>query len=71
VDLRRILALRGPNIWALEPVLEVWLDLGEPGVSPLVAPREFAERLHSRFPASDRPGETLAEALGWVTIHTG
>src|SRR5438105_2229760 len=28
MEFRKILALRGPNIWARFPVLEAWLDLG-------------------------------------------
>jgi cyanophycin synthetase len=28
MEFRKVLALRGPNIWASYPVLEVWLDLG-------------------------------------------
>ncbi|MBN1396305.1 MAG: cyanophycin synthetase [Pirellulales bacterium] len=29
MEFRKLLALRGPNIWANFPVLEVWVDLGE------------------------------------------
>jgi cyanophycin synthetase len=29
MDIRKVLALRGPNIWARFPVLEAWVDLGE------------------------------------------
>ena len=29
MDFRKVLALRGPNIWANYPVLEVWVDLGD------------------------------------------
>ena len=28
MEFRKILALRGPNIWAHFPVLEAWVDLG-------------------------------------------
>ena len=28
MDIRRVLALRGPNIWSRQPALEVWVDLG-------------------------------------------
>ena len=28
MEFRKVLALRGPNIWANFPVLEVWVDLG-------------------------------------------
>ena len=29
MDFRKVLALRGPNIWANFPVLEAWVDLGD------------------------------------------
>jgi cyanophycin synthetase len=29
MNIRKVLALRGPNIWAYFPVLEAWVDLGE------------------------------------------
>jgi cyanophycin synthetase len=29
MEFRKVLALRGPNIWASFPVLEAWLDLGD------------------------------------------
>lgn len=29
MNFRKVLALRGPNLWAYFPVLEVWVDLGE------------------------------------------
>ena len=29
MEIRKVLALRGPNIWANFPVLEAWVDLGE------------------------------------------
>ena len=28
MEFRKVLALRGPNIWANFPVLEAWVDLG-------------------------------------------
>src|SRR3954453_1354124 len=77
VDLRRILVLRGPNVWSLDPVLEAWLDLGEPreGGPVLALPPGFPDRLRSRLASPDGPatmpgsgpGETLAGAVGWVT----
>jgi cyanophycin synthetase len=27
MEIRRVIALRGPNVWANFPVLEVWVDL--------------------------------------------
>jgi cyanophycin synthetase len=29
MEFRRVLALRGPNIWSNSPVMEIWVDLGE------------------------------------------
>ena len=29
MEFRKVLALRGPNIWANYPVLEAWVDLQE------------------------------------------
>src|SRR5947207_15365860 len=29
MQIRKVLTLRGPNIWANFPVLEAWVDLGE------------------------------------------
>ena len=29
MEFRKVLALRGPNIWANFPVLEAWVDLGD------------------------------------------
>ena len=29
MEFRKVLALRGPNIWANFPVIEAWVDLGE------------------------------------------
>ena len=29
MEFRKVLALRGPNIWAHFPVLEAWIDLGD------------------------------------------
>ena len=28
MEFRKVLALRGPNIWANFPVIEAWVDLG-------------------------------------------
>ena len=29
MEFRKILTLRGPNIWSRYPVIEAWVDLGE------------------------------------------
>jgi hypothetical protein len=47
LDIGRIRTLRGPNIWAECPVLELILDLGDaPGDAPGLHP-EVMERLHA------------------------
>lgn len=51
MEFRKILALRGPNVWASFPVLEAWLDLGELNdVSSEMMPG-FNERLMGMFPS--------------------
>src|SRR5437762_3365776 len=54
MEFRRVLALRGPNIWAGFPVLEVWVDLGELKEVASSEVAGFTERLISWLP-------TLAE----------
>ena len=29
MQFRKVLALRGPNIWTNSPVIEAWVDLGD------------------------------------------
>ena len=47
---RKILALRGPNIWANYPVLEAWLDLESLEQSPSDVLPGFNERLMAWMP---------------------
>ena len=47
----KVLALRGPNIWANYPVLEAWLDLEELKDSPSDELPGFNERLMSWLPS--------------------
>src|SRR5262245_29408166 len=50
MEFRRVLALRGPNVWASFPVLEAWVELGElKEVSSSEIP-SFNERLLSWLP---------------------
>jgi isoaspartyl peptidase/L-asparaginase-like protein (Ntn-hydrolase superfamily)/UDP-N-acetylmuramyl tripeptide synthase len=51
MQFRKILALRGPNIWASYPVLEAWLDLGDYRESPSDELPGFAERLMAWLPS--------------------
>ena len=50
MEYRKVLALRGPNIWANYPVIEAWIDLGELKDSPSNEIPGFNERLMSWLP---------------------
>jgi cyanophycin synthetase len=50
MEFRKVLALRGPNIWARFPVLEAWVDLEELKDSPSNTLPGFNERLMSWLP---------------------
>jgi cyanophycin synthetase len=50
MEYRKVLALRGPNIWANYPVIEAWIDLGELKDSPSNTLPGFNERLMSWMP---------------------
>ncbi len=51
MEFRKVLALRGPNIWANFPVLEAWVDLGELKDKPSNVIPGFNERLKSWMPS--------------------
>jgi cyanophycin synthetase len=83
MEFRKVLALRGPNPWALFPVLEAWVDLGVVMETHPEGPPGFMERLTARLPTSiehrrgggprgdcidgDRGGIGLAHALECAT----
>jgi cyanophycin synthetase len=50
MEFRKVLALRGPNIWANYPVLEAWLDLGTLRESASDELPGFNERLMAWLP---------------------
>jgi cyanophycin synthetase len=50
MDIRKTLALRGPNIWANFPVLEAWIDLGEHRTTSTSDVEGFADRLLTALP---------------------
>ena len=50
MEFRKILALRGPNIWARLPVLEAWIDLGAPGTEALADVSAIYKRLRGCMP---------------------
>lgn len=51
VVFRKILALRGPNIWANSPVLEAWVDLQDLKDSPSNTLPGFNDRLKAWLPS--------------------
>ncbi|HEV3262998.1 MAG TPA: Mur ligase family protein [Gemmataceae bacterium] len=51
MEFRKVLALRGPNIWAQFPVLEAWLDLGALKDSPSDQLPGFNQRLMTWLPS--------------------
>ena len=51
MEFRKVLALRGPNIWANFPVLEAWVDLMELQDSPSDQLAGFNDRLMSWLPS--------------------
>jgi cyanophycin synthetase len=51
MEFRKILTLRGPNIWANFPVLEAWVDLGPYNDSCSSEIPGFNERLKGWFPS--------------------
>lgn len=50
MEIRKILALRGPNIWSRHPVLEAWVDLQDLKDSPSTSIPGFNDRLMSWLP---------------------
>ncbi len=50
MEFRKVLALRGPNIWARFPVLEAWIDLQELKDSPSNILPGFNDRLMAWLP---------------------
>ena len=51
MEFRKVLALRGPNVWANFPVLEAWLDLGAHRGVPVHAIPGFIDRLLGWVPS--------------------
>ncbi len=50
MEFRKILALRGPNVWAKSSVMEAWVDLGAFEVAPSDGLSGFHERLSAWLP---------------------
>src|SRR5436305_13031871 len=51
MELRNVLALRGPNVWAYSPVIEAWVDLGTWKDSPSNSIPGFNDRLKQWLPS--------------------
>jgi cyanophycin synthetase len=51
MEIRKVLALRGPNVWANFPVLEAWVDLKHLEESPSDVIPGFNDRLMSWLPS--------------------
>ncbi|HWA98025.1 MAG TPA: cyanophycin synthetase, partial [Pirellulales bacterium] len=85
MEFRKVLALRGPNVWANFPVLEAWVDLGPWKDSPSNSLPGFNDRLmawlptmiehrcglgyHGGFFERLRDGTYLAHILEHVTLE--
>ncbi len=50
LTLQKVLALRGPNLWANFPVLEAWVDLADPTNASTNSLTGFGERLMAWMP---------------------
>ncbi len=55
MEIRKVLALRGPNIWASFPVLEAWVDLQDLRETPSNQLPGFNERLMAWLPSLGEP----------------
>jgi cyanophycin synthetase len=51
MEIKKVLALRGPNMWARSPVLEAWVDLQELKDSPSNSIPGFNDRLMGWLPS--------------------
>ena len=51
MEFRKVLALRGPNVWARFPVMEAWVDLGSLNDTASSEIPNFNERLMGWIPS--------------------
>lgn len=65
-SLRKVLALRGPNIWANFPVLEAWIDLASLKQATTESLPGFAERLMAWMPSLIEHRCLIGERGGFV-----
>jgi cyanophycin synthetase len=72
LNIRRILTLRGPNIWANFPVIEAWVDLGDLKDSPSTSLPGFNDRLTSWLPSMIEHRCSIGERGGFFQrLHSG
>src|SRR5947209_954154 len=62
MDIRKVLVLRGPNVWGEIPVVEAWVDLGPVADSTTEELPGFSERLAGWLPRLTQQGD-FAERL--------
>jgi cyanophycin synthetase len=65
MEFRKVLALRGPNIWANFPVLEAWVDLKELNDSPSDQLPGFNERLRAWLPSLEEHRCSVGQSGGF------
>lgn len=72
MEFRKVLALRGPNVWARFPVLEAWVDLGPLKDSPSDSLPGFNERLIAWLPSMIEHRCSIGERGGFFErLRTG
>src|SRR5262245_50604121 len=65
MEFRKILTLRGPNVWANFPVLEAWVDLGPFNDSCSSEIPGFNERIKSWLPSMMQHRCSVGEVGGF------
>lgn len=72
MEFRKVLALRGPNIWANFPVLEAWVDLGDLNDSPSNLLPGFNQRLTTWLPSLVEHRCSTGQRGGFIErLHQG
>lgn len=72
MEFRKVLALRGPNVWAHSPVIEAWVDLGRWKNSPSDSIPGFNERLMTWLPSMVEHRCSIGERGGFFErLRTG
>src|SRR5689334_19615123 len=72
MEIRKVLALRGPNYWARFPVLEAWVDLGPYKDSPSDTLPGLTDRLIAWLPTMIEHRCSIGERGGFFQrLRTG